>query len=159
MMQHFLSIKDVQDPQALVQEVLQIKKQPSALTEAQMTLGLLFFNPSLRTRLSSQKAASLMGIQSIVLDLAQSWALEFRSGAKMDQDKSEHIKEAAPVISQYCDLLGIRAFPGLKDRKLDYSEPIMDAFVQYAQVPIINLESATRHPLHGLADMATISEL
>ena len=157
-MKNFISVEDIADTSALVQKVLQLKKASKFSDRIQKTLGLLFFNSSLRTRLSSQKAAQIAGMESIVLDLANSWPLEFMDHAVMNQDKSEHIKEAAPVLSQYCDILGIRCFPGLKDRELDYQEPIIGSFKKHGSVPLINLESATRHPLQGLTDMATIEE-
>ncbi len=160
-MQHFRSVDDVSSPTQLVEQVLRLKQQLGPeLKEisASRVLALLFFNPSLRTRLSSQRAAQILGLESMTLDLASSWPIEMMEGQVMDADKSEHIKEAAPVISQYCDLLGIRSFPKLKDRAEDYAEPVLGAFTQYGRVPVINLESATRHPLQGLADMATIAE-
>ncbi len=158
-MRNFISLNDVDDIGSLVQSVVEIKSQGfSNSLQKKLTLGLLFFNSSLRTRLSSQKAARLLGIENFVLDLAHGWPLEFRDGVVMDQDKSEHVREAAPVVSQYCDILGIRSFPGLKNRALDYAEPVLTAFRDHGSVPLINLESATRHPLQALADMATIFE-
>lgn len=158
-LKHFTSLADVQDPIALVEDVIEYKGQPSDPNFAKgMSLVLLFFNPSLRTRLSSQRAAQLLGMDSMVLDVGSSWPLEFDLGKIMDQDKSEHIKEAAGVISQYADIIGIRSFPTLKDRDIDYSEPVIQAFRKYSDKPIINLESGTGHPLQGLADMTTIKE-
>ncbi|MEM7659072.1 MAG: N-acetylornithine carbamoyltransferase, partial [Bacteroidota bacterium] len=121
------------------------------------TLGLIFFNSSLRTRMSTQRAAQNLGMDCIVMNVAQdSWQLEFADGAVMDGGKAEHIREAAAVMGQYCEILGIRAFAGLKDRAADYAEQVMTAFQQYAGVPIVSLESATRHPLQSLADLITI---
>ena len=158
-MKQFISIHDVQDVPELVQDGIHQKK--SALhpgTDHRMAMALIFFNSSLRTRLSSEKACHLLGLTSFVLNAGQSWPLEFGEGVIMDGDKSEHIKEASGVISQYADLIGVRAFPQLMDRDTDYSEPIIGGFEKYASSPIVNLESATRHPLQGLADMITIEE-
>ena len=156
-MKHFISLEDVSDVQELVAQVISAKKGLQKVSTS-LSLGLLFFNSSLRTRLSSQKAAQLLGINPVVLDLAHGWPLEFQDGITMDQDKSEHIREAAPVISQYFDLTGIRSFPLLKDRNEDYAEPVLSAFAKHGSIPLINLESATRHPLQALADMTTIHE-
>jgi N-succinyl-L-ornithine transcarbamylase len=146
----------------LVQEALLLKKQPFA--ESQLgknkTLGLLFFNSSLRTRLSTQKAAQNLGMNVIVMNVSQDgWALEMEDGTVMNGDKVEHVKEAAAVIGQYCDIIGIRSFASLTDRDKDYQEEVVHKFVQYAGVPILSLESATRHPLQSLADLVTIEEL
>ena len=121
------------------------------------TLGLIFFNASLRTRLSSQKAALNLGMSSIVMNVGtDGWQLEFADGAVMNQGKAEHIKDAAAVMGAYCDVIGIRAFAGLTDREADYQEQVLEAFKRYAGVPIVSLESATRHPLQSLADLFTI---
>lgn len=123
-------------------------------------MGLLFFNSSLRTRLSTQRAAQNLGLELIVMNVGQdSWGLEFEDGAIMNGNKAEHIKEAAPVVGQYCDIVGIRSFPGLVDREEDYSENVMNQFVKHTGRPILSLESATRHPLQSLADLITIEEL
>ncbi len=145
----------------LVQEALLLKKQPFAENHLgkNKTLGLLFFNASLRTRLSTQKAAQNLGMQVMVMNVSQDgWALEMEEGVIMNGDKAEHVKEAAAVIGQYCDIVGVRSFPGLVDREKDYREEVIQKFVQYAGVPILSLESATRHPLQSLADLATIEE-
>ncbi len=123
------------------------------------TLGLLFMNPSLRTRMSTQKAANLLGMDTIVLNAgADSWTLETQDGVVMDGGTTEHIKEAAAVMGRYCDILGIRTFAGLTDREKDYNETILESFVRYAGVPVVSLESATRHPLQSFADLITIEE-
>lgn len=123
------------------------------------TLGLLFMNPSLRTRMSTQKAASLLGMDTIILNAgADSWTLETNDGVVMDGGSTEHIKEAAAVMGRYCDILGLRTFAGLKDRSADYSETIISNFIKYAGVPVVSLESATRHPLQSFADLVTINE-
>ncbi|MET3127901.1 N-succinyl-L-ornithine transcarbamylase [Arcicella rosea] len=161
-MQNFLSVKDAVDVQALVKEALLYKKTPYADKHLgrNRTMGLLFFNSSLRTRLSTQRAAQNLGLELMVMNVGQdSWGLEFEDGAIMDGNKAEHIKEAAPVIGQYCDIVGIRSFPGLTDREEDYSEKVISQFVKNTGRPIVSLESATRHPLQSLADLITIEEL
>lgn len=160
-MKQFISIEDVVDPAALVEQAILLKADPFAYkqTGENKTLGLLFFNSSLRTRLSSQKAAQNLGMNVIVLNVTEdSWQIEFEDGAVMNGGTAEHIKEAAGVISQYCDIIGVRTFAGLKNREEDYSERVIKSFVEYASVPIISLESATLHPLQSLADAITIEE-
>lgn len=122
------------------------------------TLINLFFNPSLRTRLSTEKAGHQLGFQVITMDMAGGWKLEFEDGAVMNLDRAEHVREAAGVLSQYCDVLAVRSFPGLEDRDADYEDSIIDAFKKYATVPVVSLESAIRHPLQSLADCLTIAE-
>lgn len=160
-MKHFLSVTDVHDLPRLIQDGLMIKKTPFAeqhLGKNKM-LGLLFFNSSLRTRMSTQKAARNLGMDVMVMNVGQdSWQIETEEGVIMNGDKAEHIKEAAAVMGQYCDILGVRSFPGLTNREKDYSEHLMHCFVKYAGVPILSLESATLHPLQSLADMMTIEE-
>ncbi|MDI9878608.1 N-acetylornithine carbamoyltransferase [Flectobacillus longus] len=161
-MRNFLSVKDAVDVQALVKEALLYKKTPYADKHLgkNRTMGLLFFNSSLRTRLSTQRAAQNLGLELIVMNVGQdSWGLEFEDGAIMNGNKAEHIKEAAPVVGQYCDIVGIRSFPSLVDREEDYSENVMNQFVKHTGRPILSLESATRHPLQSLADLITIEEL
>lgn len=161
-MRNFLSVKDAVDVQALVKEALLYKKTPYADKHLgkNRTMGLLFFNSSLRTRLSTQRATQNLGLELIVMNVGQdSWGLEFEDGAIMNGNKAEHIKEAAPVVGQYCDIVGIRSFPGLVDREEDYSENVMNQFVKHTGRPILSLESATRHPLQSLADLITIEEL
>jgi N-succinyl-L-ornithine transcarbamylase len=161
-MKHFISPNDVENVQELVQEGLRQKQNPFADQQLgkNKTIGLLFFNPSLRTRLSTQKAAQNLGMNTMIMNVGQdSWQLEMEDGVIMDGSKAEHIKEAAAVIGQYCDIIAVRAFADLKDREADYKENVMEKFRQYAGVPIINLESATRHPCQSLADLITIEEL
>lgn len=122
------------------------------------TLVMLFFNASLRTRLSTEKAARNLGMEVMALNVNDAWQLEFEDGTVMDANTSEHIKEAAQVISQYADVIAVRAFPSLKDKAKDQSEYILNSFERYATVPIINMESATAHPLQALADAITITE-
>lgn len=160
-MKQFLSIDDVVNPAGLVKEGLALKSNP--LSHAQLGLGktlvLLFFNASLRTRLSTQKAAQNLGMNVMVMDIGEEgWQLEFEDGAIMNGTTQEHIKEAAAVVSQYADIIGLRTFPGLQDKTADYSEEILMKFVANATVPVISLESATLHPLQSLADWLTIEE-
>jgi N-succinyl-L-ornithine transcarbamylase len=162
LMNHFISPKDVPNIQDLINEGLTLKANPFAFRNLgkDKTLGLLFFNSSLRTRLSTQKAGANLGMDVMVMNVnADSWQLEFEDGVVMNMDKAEHVKEAAAVIGQYCDIIGVRAFAGLKDRKSDYEEQVIEKFREYAGVPIVNLESATRHPCQSLADLITIEEL
>lgn len=159
-MKQFTKLGDVPNPSKLLEEALAGKKAPYRNDHVgkNKTLILLFFNPSLRTRLSTQKAAIHLGMSCIVYNAGQGWNLEFEDNVIMNSDKAEHIREAAAVISQYADVVGIRTFPGLKDREKDYSDFILQQFIQYASVPIISLESAIRHPLQSLADWMTIEE-
>jgi N-succinyl-L-ornithine transcarbamylase len=120
---------------------------------------MLFFNPSLRTRLSTQKAAQHLGLKTMVMNFSnEAWALEFEDGTKMSGLRSEHIKEAAAVVSQYCDMVAIRAFASLSDKNKDEEEQVLNNFARYASIPVINMESATAHPLQALADAVTINE-
>lgn len=160
-MRNFTSVNDVVDLPGLVNEALALKQQPSAHKELgkNKTLGLIFLNPSLRTRLSSQKAAQNLGMEVIVMNLdKEGWALETRDGVIMNGTTVEHIREAAGVMGQYFDVLGIRSFPSLQNRNEDYSEDILQKFIQFSKVPVISLESGTRHPLQSLADLITIKE-
>ncbi|HMQ47123.1 MAG TPA: N-acetylornithine carbamoyltransferase [Saprospiraceae bacterium] len=160
-MQHFTSIKDVAQPETLLELAKTIKARPFDFQPfgKNKTLGLLFLNPSLRTRMSTQKAAQNLGMNVMVMNLnSEGWNIELEDGTIMDQGSQEHIKEAAGVISQYCDIIGIRTFASLKSREEDYGEKILNKFIQHAQVPIISLESATLHPLQSLADWLTIEE-
>lgn len=160
-MKQFTSVHDVQDVAALVNEALELKKAPHAhkTLGQDKTLGLIFMNPSLRTRLSTQKAGMNLGMQVMVMNLdKEGWALETRDGVIMDGTTVEHIREAAAVMGQYCDIIGIRSFPKLQDREEDYSEELLQKFIQLAGVPVVSLESATRHPLQSLADLLTIKE-
>jgi len=159
-MQQYLSIHDVDDLASLVAEARQLKANPFVQEHLgkQKTLVLLFMNPSLRTRLSTQKAAQYLGMNCIVMNLQQGWKLEFEEGAVMNLDRAEHIKEAAAVISQYADIIGIRSFPTLIDRAKDDEDFLIHQLARYASVPVLSLESAIRHPLQSLADILTITE-
>ena len=160
-MKHFTSINDVADLTQMLELAKQVKQDPFGYKEfgENKTLGLIFFNPSLRTRLSTQKAAMNLGMQAMVMNLNQDgWKIELEDGTVMNQDTQEHIKEAAGVISQYCDIIGIRTFASLQNREDDYSEKILNKFIKHASVPVISLESATLHPLQSFADLLTIEE-
>ncbi len=160
-MKNFVSVDDVYDINPLVEQALKFKTDPFASKSLGIgkRLGLLFLNPSLRTRLSTQIAASNLGMESIVFNVDKDgWALEFAEGAVMNGTTVEHIKDAAPVLGQYFDILCVRTFPTLQNREEDYSERIINQFIKYAGVPIVSLESATLHPLQSLADIITIKE-
>ncbi|WP_420458313.1 N-acetylornithine carbamoyltransferase [Neolewinella sp.] len=158
-MKSFLSAKDAPDIPALIARAQHFRQQPfTAQPGHQKTLINLFFNPSLRTRLSTEKAGHQLGFQVITMDMAGGWQLEFEDGVVMNLDKAEHVKEAAGVLSQYCDVLAVRAFPSLTDREADYEDRIINAFRTYATVPVVSLESAIRHPLQSLADCMTIAQ-
>ncbi|MES2628143.1 MAG: acetylornithine carbamoyltransferase [Bacteroidota bacterium] len=160
-MKQFISIHDVDDPESLVKQVLAVKETPFAnkILGENKTIGLIFFNPSLRTRMSTQRAAQNLGMNVMVMNVDKDgWALEYEDGAVMNGTKAEHIKDAAAVMSQYCEIIGLRSFPELKSREADYSEKVFNSFVANCSVPVISLESATLHPLQSLADLVTIRE-
>lgn len=160
-MKKFTSVDDIQNLESLVTLAKTIKSDPFAYPEKgkNKTIGLLFFNPSLRTRLSTQKAALNLGMHAIVMNLnTEGWSLEFEDGAIMDGTSVEHVKEAAQVVSQYCDIIAIRSFPTLTDKQKDEEEYVISAFLKYASVPVISLEGATEHPLQAVADALTIEE-
>lgn len=160
-MKHFIQLSDTEDLDQLIQDALSLKQKPiTQLPGKGKTLGMLFFNASLRTRLSTEKAARLLGMEVMSMNVMNDgWALEFSDGVIMNSDKAEHVKEAAGVLSQYCDILAVRSFPGLIDKDADQKEQVLEAFRRYASIPIVNLESATAHPLQALADAMTILEL
>jgi N-succinyl-L-ornithine transcarbamylase len=160
-MKQFLSVKDVGNIKEAVKEALQVKAAPFANIELgrNKTMVMIFFNSSLRTRLSTQKAAMNLGMNVMVLDINQgAWKLETERGVIMDGDKPEHILEAIPVIGTYCDIIGVRSFAQFESRNDDYSEKIIQQFVDYAGVPVVSMESATGHPLQAFADVVTIEE-
>src|SRR5882757_196962 len=161
-MKLFSSVNDVPDVNALVKEALHLKQFPYAYKDLgeNKTLGLVFLNPSLRTRMSTQKAALNLGMNVMVLNVdKEGWALELRDNVVMNGASVEHIREAAAVMGQYVDIIGVRSFPGLKDREEDYTEVVFNKFVEFCGVPLVSLESATRHPLQSLADLVSIEEL
>ena len=160
-MKNFININNVKDYQGLIKESIEIKNNPYSFKKIGInkTLGLIFFNSSLRTRLSTLKAAKMLGLETIVMNFNnEGWELEFEEKTIMSKNSAEHVKEAAQVISQYCDIIGIRAFAELKNKNHDESEKIINSFVKYGSVPIINLESSCAHPLQALADAITIEE-
>jgi N-succinyl-L-ornithine transcarbamylase len=158
---NFISVKDISDINGMVVKALNYKANPflDRGLGADKRVGLLFLNPSLRTRLSTQLAATNLGMETIVFNVdKEGWALEFEEGAIMSGTTVEHVKDAAPILGQYFDLLCIRTFPSLKNREDDYSELVINSFVQYAGIPIVSMESATLHPLQSLTDIITIQE-
>src|SRR6188768_1155533 len=160
-MKNFISVNDVSDINALVAKALEYKKSPfkDRHLGADKRIGLLFLNPSLRTRLSTQVAAANLGMEAIVFNVdKEGWALEFEDGAIMSGNTVEHVKDAAPILGNYFDILCIRTFPSLKNRDDDYSEMYINQFIKYAGVPVVSLESATLHPLQSLTDIVTIKE-
>ena len=160
-MKKYVTINDIKDIKHTVQEAIQLKNNPYQFENLgkYKTLVMLFFNASLRTRLSTEKAAKSLGMDVMVLNINDCWNLEYDNGTIMNLAKAEHIKEAANVISQYGDIIAIRAFPTLTNKEKDETEQVLHSFVKYASVPIVNMESATAHPLQALADAITISEL
>ena len=160
-MKSFFHVQDIGDLSKALEEAKQVKATPYAWQHLgkNKTIILVFFNSSLRTRLSSQKAALNLGLDPIVLNVnGDSWKLETRMGVVMDGDKSEHLREAIPVIGSYCDLIGVRSFAGLTDKEFDYNETILKQFIDYSGKPVISLESATVHPCQAFADLFTIEE-
>lgn len=160
-MKRFLSVNDIGPLDKAVAEALKIKRDRFAYQHLgrNRTLMMIFFNSSLRTRLSTQKAAMNLGMNVIVLDVNQgAWKLETERGVIMDGDKAEHLLEAIPVMGCYCDLIGVRSFAGLKDKAEDYEERIIEQFIKYSGRPVFSMEAATCHPLQAFADLITIEE-
>jgi len=160
-MKNFLTINDLGNLQKAVSEAISMKKDPYAFESLgkRKTICLLFFNNSLRTRLSTQKAAVNLGLNVMVMNFgSEGWQLEFEDGTVMNHGHSEHIKEAAQVVSQFADIVGIRAFAGLVDKAKDEAEPVLNGFLKFANIPIVNMESCTAHPLQALADAITLQE-
>lgn len=160
-MKNFTNVKDIGDLKEAVREALEVKKDRFAYTGLghNKTLVMIFFNSSLRTRLSTQKAAMNLGMNVMVLDINQgAWKLETEKGVIMDGDKPEHLLEAIPVMGCYCDIIGVRSFAQLENREDDYSEKIIGQFIRYSGRPVVSMEAATRHPLQSFADLITIEE-
>lgn len=158
---NFTSVTDIPDVATLVQEALSLKRDPFAFQHLgkNKTLGLIFLNPSLRTRLSTQIAAHNLGMNVVLVNADKdSWALEFQDGVVMNGATVEHIRDAGPVLGSYCDIIGVRCFPGLQSREFDDREHIMRQFIQWVNKPYLSLESATLHPLQSLADCITLTE-
>ncbi|WP_435136846.1 acetylornithine carbamoyltransferase [Formosa sp. A9] len=160
-MKKYTQIQDISNLSETIKEAILLKMNPFEYENLgkRKTLVMLFFNSSLRTRLSTEKAAKNLGMEVMSLNVNDAWNLEFEDGTIMNANTSEHVKEAAKVISQYADIIAVRAFPGLVDKEKDASEYILKSFEKYATVPVVNMESATAHPLQALADAITISEL
>jgi N-succinyl-L-ornithine transcarbamylase len=157
----FISVHDVTNIDALVQKALAYKAEPfkNKSLGSNKRIGCLFLNPSMRTRLSTQIAAQNLGMEAIVFNVgSEGWALEFEEEAIMSGSTVEHVKDAAPIMGKYFDILAIRTFPSLKNREDDYSELYMKQFIKYAGIPVVSLESATLHPLQSLTDVITITE-
>lgn len=160
-MRNFTSVHDIGDLKSALEKARQVKENPFADQHLgkNKTLLMIFFNSSLRTRLSTQKAGMNLGMNVIVLDINQgAWKLETEKGVIMDGDKPEHILEAIPVMGAYCDVIGVRSFAQFEDKALDYNEVILNQFIQHSGKPVFSMEAATRHPLQSFADLITIEE-
>ncbi|MBR2031045.1 MAG: N-acetylornithine carbamoyltransferase [Alistipes sp.] len=160
-MKKFTCVEDIGYLKEALREALEVKRDRFAYKHLgeNKTLLMIFFNSSLRTRLSTQKAAMNLGMNVMVLDVNQgAWKLETERGVVMDGDKAEHLLEAIPVMGSYCDIIGVRSFAGLKDRNEDYEERVIEQFIKYSGRPVFSMEAATRHPLQSFADMITIEE-
>ena len=160
-MRNFTNVSDIGDLKAAVKEALEVKSNRFAYNSLghNKTLLMVFFNSSLRTRLSTQKAAMNLGMNVIVLDVNQgAWKLETERGVIMDGDKAEHMLEAIPVMGSYCDIIGVRSFAGFRDKNEDYNEEVLEQFIKYSGRPVFSMEAATRHPLQSFADLITIEE-
>ena len=160
-MRHFTSVYDLPDLAKALKMAHEIKSNPfgSQHLGKNKTMVLIFFNSSLRTRLSTQKAAMNLGMNTMVLNVNQDgWRMESELGVIMDGDKPEHLREAIPVIGRFCDIIGVRAFANLESREEDYAEKILNQFIQLSGVPVVSMEAATRHPLQSFADLLTIEE-
>jgi N-succinyl-L-ornithine transcarbamylase len=160
-MKQFISAHDVQDIPTLIRKALDYKANAwkDETLGKHKRIGCLFLNPSMRTRLSTQVAAQQLGMETVIFNVGnEGWSLEFEEGAIMNGTTVEHVKDAAPIMGNYFDILAIRTFPGLKDREVDYGEHIIKQFIKYAGIPVLSLESATLHPLQSLTDLVTITE-
>ncbi|MDR1417151.1 MAG: N-acetylornithine carbamoyltransferase [Prevotellaceae bacterium] len=160
-MRHFTCVEDIGNLEVAVKEALEVKKTPFGWDTLgkNKTMLLIFFDSSLRTRLSTQKAALNLGMNAIVLDVNQgAWKLETERGVIMDGDKPEHILEAIPVMGCYCDIIGVRSFARFEDKNTDYQEVMLSQFIKYSGKPVVSMEAATRHPLQSFADLITIEE-
>ncbi len=160
-MKHYLSINDIDTLSDWVSAARKLKENPKKFKTLgqDKTICLLFFNNSLRTRLSTQKAAMNLGMEVMVMNFgSEGWALEYGDGTLMNKGTSEHIKEAAMVVSQFCDIVAIRAFASLTDKEKDEAEVVLNGFKKYASVPVVNMESSVGHPLQALADAITLNE-
>ena len=160
-MKQFISSNDVISISALINQAITYKSSPrkDELLGKNKRLGCLFLNPSMRTRLSTQIAAQQLGMECVVFNIgSEGWAMEFEDGAVMNGTTVEHVKDAAPILGNYFDVLAIRTFPSLKNKDADYSEHVIHQFIKYAGIPVLSLETATLHPLQSLTDLITIEE-
>jgi N-succinyl-L-ornithine transcarbamylase len=160
-MKQFISSNDVPSISALINQALTYKSSPrkDELLGKNKRMGCLFLNPSMRTRLSTQVAAQQLGMECVVFNIgSEGWAMEFEDGAVMNGTTAEHVKDAAPILGNYFDILAIRTFPSLKNKDADYSEHVIHQFIKYAGIPVLSLETATLHPLQSLTDLITIEE-
>jgi N-succinyl-L-ornithine transcarbamylase len=161
-MRHYTSVHDIPDLKKALDVAFDVKRNPFAYQHLgkNKTMVLIFFNSSLRTRLSTQKAAMNLGMNTMVLNVNEDgWKMESELGVIMDGDKPEHLREAIPVIGEYCDIIGVRSFAKFERIEDDYQEKILNQFIEFAGVPIVSMEAATRHPLQSFADLMTIEEL
>src|SRR5687768_616800 len=161
-MRNFISVKDVNNIDSLVAKALEYKSNPykDNTLGKNKRIGCLFLNPSMRTRLSTQVAAQQLGMEAIVFNSGQEgWAMEFEEGVVMNGTSVEHVKDAAPILGKYFDILAVRTFPSLNNRYDDYRELFIEQFIKYSGIPVVSLESATLHPLQSLADLITIKEI
>ena len=160
-MKQFISSNDVPSISTLINQALTYKSSPrkDELLGKNKRLGCLFLNPSMRTRLSTQVAAQQLGMECVVFNIgSEGWAMEFEDGVVMNGTTAEHVKDAAPILGNYFDILAIRTFPSLKNKDADYSEHVIHQFIKYAGIPVLSLETATLHPLQSLTDLITIEE-
>lgn len=160
-MKHFTSVHDIGDLESALRKARYVKENPFTDQELgrNKTLLMIFFNSSLRTRLSTQKAALNLGMNAVVLDINQgAWKLETERGVIMDGDKPEHLLEAIPVMGSYCDVIGVRSFAQFENKADDYNETVLNQFIKYSGKPVFSMEAATRHPLQSFADLITIEE-
>ena len=160
-MKNFINSDDISDYKKIVEEAIQLKSNPNQLEDIgkNKSIGLLFFNPRVSTKISIQKASIILGLKTFVMNFnSEGWQLEFENNTIMSEDKAEHVKDAAKVLSEYCDIIAIRKFADLNNKIDDEKEIVLSSFLKYSTVPILNLESSTFHPLQGLADAITIHE-
>lgn len=160
-MRHFTSVYDLPNLKEAIKTAIEVKNNPYGYQHLgkNKTMVLIFFDSSLRTRLSTQKAAMNLGMNTMVLNVKQDgWSMETELGVVMDGDKPEHLREAIPVIGTYCDVIGVRAFARFESKEDDYREKILNQFIDFAGVPVVSMEAATRHPLQSFADLLTIEE-
>ena len=160
-MKNFYNLNDIKDINQSIDEILDIKNNIGKYQKIfeDKIIGLIFFNPSLRTRMSTYKASKNLGLETFFINISNNiWSLEFEDGKIMDSSNVEHIKDAARVISNYCDIIGVRSFPLLKSKEKDAEDHIIKSFIRYSNIPVFNMESSIAHPLQALTDLVTIKE-